>query len=53
MQLLGLLDFLDKSIWDLLIDPAFLTFVLVGGIGVLGLTLLLALYPISRDTDEG
>ena len=38
-----------KDIWDILIDPAWLTFGLTFLIGGLGLLALLLLYPMSRD----
>jgi hypothetical protein len=37
------------SIWDFLEDPAKMTGALVVGIGVLGLLLILTLYPLSKD----
>ena len=41
-----------KSIFDVLKEPHWLTFILVFGLGALGLSALLFLYPISRDTDD-
>ncbi len=39
------------SVWTFLVDPAKMTGAIVGGFGVLGLLLLLALYPVSKDPD--
>jgi hypothetical protein len=41
-----------KSIFDVLKDPAWVTFILLFGIGALALGALFFLYPMSRDTDE-
>ena len=38
-----------KDVWDILIDPAWITFGLTFLIGGLGLLALLLLYPMSRD----
>lgn len=40
------------SIFDVLKKPHWLTFILVGGVGLSGFLALLFLYPISRDTDD-
>jgi hypothetical protein len=37
------------DIWEFLIDPAKMTGAIVGGIGLIGLILILALYPLSKD----
>jgi hypothetical protein len=47
LDITSFLGDLDK-VWE---DPAWIFFALVGGVGLLGLTALMLLYPISRDTD--
>ena len=41
-----------KSIFDVLKEPQWLTFILVFGIGSLALGALFMLYPMTRETDE-
>jgi hypothetical protein len=38
-----------KDVWDILVDPAWITFGLTFAIGGLGLLALLLLYPMSKD----
>jgi hypothetical protein len=37
------------DIWEFLVDPAKMTGAIVAGIGILGLLIIMALYPLSRD----
>jgi hypothetical protein len=51
MPLLDITSFLGE-VDKILEDPAWLFFFLVGGVGLLGLLLLMLLYPISKDPDN-